>query len=103
MDRNVSPEARQPPAGVALRKESVDRNFFGNRTVHQVNQSLSARRAWIEISFWYSSRIIMLVSLSVRRAWIEISTSPFSMLVIGMSLSARRAWIEILRLHSHLR
>ena len=28
MDRNVSPEARQPPAGVALRKESVDRNFF---------------------------------------------------------------------------
>ena len=45
----------------------------------------------------------MLVSLSARRAWIEISTSPFSMLVIGMSLSARRAWIEILRLHSHLR
>ena len=34
---------------VALRKESVDRNL-GDRTVHQVNQqSLSARRAWIEI------------------------------------------------------
>ena len=36
---------------VALRKESVDRNL-GDRTVHQVNQqSLSARRAWIEMLY----------------------------------------------------
>ena len=35
---------------VALRKESVDRNFIGgvNRTINIM--SLSARRAWIEIS-----------------------------------------------------
>ena len=36
---------------VALRKESVDRNFHTVQIVIVVVQSLSARRAWIEISF----------------------------------------------------
>ena len=50
VDRNVHVGHRQLGALlVALRKESVDRNFFGDRAVHQVNESLSARRAWIEI------------------------------------------------------
>ena len=35
---------------VALRKESVDRNFDAVQIVIVVVQSLSARRAWIEIS-----------------------------------------------------
>ena len=35
---------------VALRKESVDRNFDAVQIVIIVMQSLSARRAWIEIS-----------------------------------------------------
>ena len=35
---------------VALRKESVDRNGFGAKLVHSFLSSLSARRAWIEIS-----------------------------------------------------
>ena len=35
--------------GVALRKESVDRNVFLTLTVRNVPMSLSARRAWIEI------------------------------------------------------
>ena len=35
--------------GVALRKESVDRNFDAVQIVIIVMQSLSARRAWIEI------------------------------------------------------
>ena len=34
---------------VALRKESVDRNAVRPVKVSGVNQSLSARRAWIEI------------------------------------------------------
>ena len=34
---------------VALRKESVDRNFNAMQIVIIVMQSLSARRAWIEI------------------------------------------------------
>ena len=35
---------------VALRKESVDRNGFGAKLVHSFLSSLSARRAWIEMS-----------------------------------------------------
>ena len=35
---------------VALRKESVDRNFDAVQIVVVVMKSLSARRAWIEIS-----------------------------------------------------
>ena len=36
--------------GVALRKESVDRNAGGFPTIKAMRGSLSARRAWIEIS-----------------------------------------------------
>ena len=34
---------------VALRKESVDRNFPGTNIILSIIASLSARRAWIEI------------------------------------------------------
>ena len=37
-------------ATVALRKESVDRNYQQAQLVNGVQKSLSARRAWIEIS-----------------------------------------------------
>ena len=36
---------------VALRKESVDRNFDTVQIVIVVMESLSARRAWIEIKY----------------------------------------------------
>ena len=39
-----------PSVMVALRKESVDRNFSAMQIVIIVVESLSARRAWIEIS-----------------------------------------------------
>ena len=39
---------------VALRKESVDRNFLVDVSLDYKEVSLSARRAWIEISkIWY--------------------------------------------------
>ena len=38
--------------------------------------------------------VIRTLSLSARRAWIEISTCPGSW-ILAPSLSARRAWIEI--------
>ena len=59
--------------------------------------SLSARRAWIEISFCrYPDRCV--VSLSARRAWIEMSIEEVSKYVVKESLSARRAWIEMPKL-----
>ena len=59
-------------AGVALRKESVDRN---------IGRLLKC--------------YFMILSLSARRAWIEIAAIVFVQFVNGESLSARRAWIEI--------
>ena len=59
-------------AAVALRKESVDRNFYRYISSALSCWSLSARRAWIEIheradSFPHAP------SLSARRAWIEMA------------------------------
>ena len=56
---------------VALRKESVDRNFHVRNPASALPRSLSARRAWIEITdrrHWQVGQ----KSLSARRAWIEI-------------------------------
>ena len=50
VDRNCPPG---PPSflsgAVALRKESVDRNSSPNTSIIILDESLSARRAWIEI------------------------------------------------------
>ena len=40
--------------GVALRKESVDRNYAANAVDQILPGSLSARRAWIEIGVVYT-------------------------------------------------
>ena len=58
-------------------------------------RSLSARRAWIEISpagCWRDARRVALRKESVDRNILSITLLIMSM----MSLSARRAWIEIL-------
>ena len=57
---------------VALRKESVDRNRVLIIAEIQKLRSLSARRAWIEISYRCGSCWQAQASLSARRAWIEI-------------------------------
>ena len=57
--------------GVALRKESVDRNAVGSWPLAMNPSSLSARRAWIEINDQNAGTSYSM-SLSARRAWIEI-------------------------------
>ena len=56
---------------VALRKESVDRNYPPAEPFKIGEKSLSARRAWIEILYQLYDTYAK-VSLSARRAWIEI-------------------------------
>ena len=56
---------------VALRKESVDRNFIELLPWGGWGASLSARRAWIEMEGAAVGHK-MIWSLSARRAWIEI-------------------------------
>ena len=50
MDRNVVLDGDQEIGVVALRKESVDRNTILLGGFYDSEGSLSARRAWIEIS-----------------------------------------------------
>ena len=78
---------------VALRKESVDRNFHISYALCFLCSSLSARRAWIEMVGRSQGRG-QPESLSARRAWIEIDDMSGATGLI-LSLSARRAWIEI--------
>ena len=59
-----------------------------------VLKSLSAWRAWIEISDSLYSFLMLYMSLSAWRAWIEISSCTNSVFT-ATSLSAWRAWIEI--------
>ena len=62
-----------PISRVALRKESVDRNYQANAVDQILPGSLSARRAWIEI-IEEVSKYVVKESLSARRAWIEMFT-----------------------------
>ena len=75
VDRNANwVEAQEAAGNVALRKESVDRNTTLDESPNAQTESLSARRAWIEIAdalVPYDDA----PSLSARRAWIEITTS----------------------------
>ena len=93
VDRNVFLTLTVRNVPVALRKESVDRNLpFWSLSRCRI-RSLSARRAWIEISMSYNAAKFW-GSLSARRAWIEITVAAH----VGrrkLSLSARRAWIEM--------
>ena len=94
MDRNFFPLFCLLPTFVALRKESVDRNFWAGSRMVTLIPSLSARRAWIEIRSPGWCRCGRWSSLSARRAWIEIQAILVKV-VDFPSLSARRAWIEI--------
>ena len=95
VDRNLKGGLLAGAGAVALRKESVDRNSHitckGNLNV----ESLSARRAWIEIGTTFSKIQGGKGSLSARRAWIEIIIIVLVVHNVFPSLSARRAWIEI--------
>ena len=79
---------------VALRKESVDRNIMHMRQSTATEKSLSARRAWIEIPSRYRNRQSHLVALrkeSVDRNALQDRSIDYG----KASLSARRAWIEM--------
>ena len=79
---------------VALRKESVDRNFHVRHTTSALPRSLSARRAWIEIYGCYSLRYS--ASVALRKESVDRNTWRWSTeRTAWVSLSARRAWIEI--------
>ena len=81
-------------AAVALRKESVDRNRCSYLHSNMSLESLSARRAWIEMVYVLSVAVIS--SVALRKESVDRNMVRFSgKLLMILSLSARRAWIEI--------
>ena len=97
VDRNFDVDIiKQENSVVALRKESVDRNLDIRDPTTTLPRSLSARRAWIEMKSGLRPLIASAASLSARRAWIEMGKSKTQADPAKSSLSARRAWIEIL-------
>ena len=99
VDRNRHDRAYRVELDVALRKESVDRNDCLLGRVADGHESLSARRAWIEIPGHPDpdqGAAVALRKESVDRNWFCLGTRVSTTL----SLSARRAWIEIGKQHN---
>ena len=82
---------------VALRKESVDRNFCAKLLLRLMMPSLSARRAWIEI--YRACRPGWLLAVALRKESVDRNnlSTPTGQ-TSSRSLSARRAWIEMVNL-----
>ena len=95
MDRNRPSPQVKPVRGVALRKESVDRNKVAEAEFFCIGQSLSARRAWIEITSEVSDRV-PLAEVALRKESVDRNlVGCIDRTIDIMSLSARRAWIEM--------
>ena len=77
---------------VALRKESVDRNSVSGSAKGKEEKSLSARRAWIEMIFPSFQLNLQRSSLSARRAWIEITMQ--TRIVIGCVVALRKESVD---------
>ena len=118
VDRNVFPAFLiQPGSRVALRKESVDRNSGQSFQLCNFVRSLSARRAWIEITLHQPHLQGFRVALRKESVDRNVNTMPSCSASVPValrkesvdrnthicsqnlqkiqSLSARRAWIEI--------
>ena len=96
MDRNPPIWTLTAHKIVALRKESVDRNFALMWSYTIGPPSLSARRAWIEIDRHW--RFEFFCAVALRKESVDRNLYYGDDLTyLDGSLSARRAWIEILR------
>ncbi len=72
----------------------MDRNTCGLLILLIVCGSLSARRAWIEIT--YSDGVVSGSGVALRKESVDRNKYVVQCRkVFGVSLSARRAWIEI--------
>ena len=116
VDRNYGRLGAVQHTQVALRKESVDRNYRCRRPRYSRYWSLSARRAWIEIRCL--GRFVRLLAVALRKESVDRNSTALASMRVSIvalrkesvdrnslcilsgcfflvSLSARRAWIEI--------
>ncbi len=86
MDRNLAVWAVEHAYQVALRKESVDRNFPVVWAALAVAGSLSARRAWIEMPM-QGRRFAPSMAVALRKESVDRNL----LLAAGVILGARRS------------
>ncbi len=102
MDRNDTVQIVIIIVNVALRKESVDRNIIVSAVLLMYNWSLSARRAWIEIT--PTSTVSWMDTVALRKESVDRNWSAYPKKTgKAESLSARRAWIEIALARGYVR
>ena len=93
MDRNLVHVRDRQLGAVALRKESVDRNkdaCLSSKLLYVALRKESVdRNPYIPLA-----KVRHCESLSARRAWIEMQVVKLTF-ALQESLSARRAWIEM--------
>ena len=70
---------------VALRKESVDRNYWGDKSPDCCCKSLSARRAWIEMRHLIPNSGTLRVAL--RKESVDRNKGIINRLMVGQSRS----------------
>ena len=90
MDRNIRVDKTQSAPRVALRKESVDRNLAVWAVEHAYQLSLSARRAWIEITTYFDTSLIDDVALRKESVDRNIICLSFFAKGIGRSPQGER-------------
>ena len=96
VDRNTVSLSCLNPFWVALRKESVDRNTRTPLNTAGGKASLSARRAWIEMTAIRLTDARSASGVALRKESVDRNGNSLDCDVCYRSLSARRAWIEIL-------
>ena len=95
MDRNITVKHGSfNPTIVALRKESVDRNFDAMQVVIVIMVAL--RKESVDRNLFSLPGAGSLIMVALRKESVDRNTRRCVMSVVFLlSLSARRAWIEI--------
>ena len=78
--------------GVALRKESVDRNVWGIRFFPDLFASLSARRAWIEMGLYKGAN--MARSVALRKESVDRNYTMQIVIIVVDTVALRKESVD---------
>ena len=80
-----------PAVGVALRKESVDRNMLYDTSA--LMKCVALRKESVDRNLWWGVRkAVGSLSLSARRAWIEITL--VQIIISGYAVALRKESVD---------
>ena len=92
VDRNAGLRVGGGSDEVALRKESVDRNQSASRPLIKPSKSLSARRAWIEISG--SLDDILAGGVALRKESVDRNSIALASIRVSITVALRKESVD---------